>query len=111
VKQATLYQESLNGSEVKIRKGEDLEFVRLDGILRSVGIERSAEHPGEGTTAIALEFSGTAEGVNIGNLHRSGMPSTLDWLAKRQAGLLFWGVSLYAIGLIATVWSWYRNNS
>jgi hypothetical protein len=113
VMQATLYQESLNGTELKIREGEDIRFKNLDGTLRSVRIGGAVEKSNGNPPPLAVEFTGTIGDVTIGqgDLQRSGMPSVLEWLAKRQAAVLFWGACLYAIGLVATIWNWYRNNS
>jgi branched-subunit amino acid transport protein AzlD len=35
------------------------------------------------------------------------MPTTLEWLAKRQGLSLFWGTSIYIIGLVTAFSTWW----
>ena len=108
IEQAALYQDSLNGEKEELRTGEDLHFHNLNGLLRNAELEMPT--PGK-RDAIDLQLSGAVTDVTIGHgaSPRSLMPTTLEWLAKRQGLSLFWGASIYIIGLITTFSTWWRK--
>jgi hypothetical protein len=96
----TLYFESLNGQERRLRAGEELRFERSQGEIRTIEL---ADHH------IALKFHGRVSGMTTGagEGHRSIMPTYLEWLWARHGLSLLWGTSLYVFGLIAGALRWW----
>jgi hypothetical protein len=95
-----LYLESLNGEEKQLRPGEDLQFHRSQGEIRTIEL---ADH------RIAVKFRGRVRGMTAGSGegHRSLMPTYLEWLQARHGLVLLWGTSLYFFGLIAAALRWW----
>ena len=96
----TLFFESLNGQERKLRDGEELQFERSDGELRT--LELAANH-------IGWKFHGRVRGMTTGTGEgrRSLMPTCLEWLRARHEVTLLWATSLYLFALIAGVLRWW----
>lgn len=96
----TLYFESLNGQERRLRAGEELRFERSQGEIRTIEL---ADHH------TALKFHGRVSGMTTGagEGHRSIMPTYLEWLWARHGLSLLWGTSLYVFGLIAGALRWW----
>lgn len=95
----TLYFESLNGEERKLRAGEVIQFERAQGEIRTLRL--AGDH-------IDLAFHGRVGGFSIGpgEVRRSLMPTWLDWLKARHGLSLLWGTALYLFGLIVGVLRW-----
>jgi hypothetical protein len=95
-----LYFESLNGAERQMRPGEDLQFRRSRGELRTVEL---ADH------SISVRFRGHVSGMTsgTGEGRRSLMPTYLEWLQARHGLALLWGTSVYFFGLIAAALGWW----
>ena len=96
----TLYFESLNGQERRLRPGEELRFERSHGEIRTLDL---ADHH------IGLKFHGRVRGMTTGagEGHRSLMPTYLEWLWARHGLSLLWATSLYFFGLIAGALRWW----
>lgn len=96
----TLSLESLNGQEVRLRPGEELQFEHSQGEIRSIEF---------GANQIGLKFRGAVWGMTTGTGegHRSIMPTYLDWLRARHGLSLLWATSLYLFGLIAGALRWW----
>lgn len=99
----TLYLESLNGRERKLRPSEQLRFERSAGVIRRLDL---------GEKSIAIRFSGCVSGMTTGSesAPRSLMPSWLEWLRERQAWALLWGTAFYLFGLFQAVSQWWRKS-
>lgn len=96
----TLFLESLNGAERRLRPGEILDFEHTSGELSAVGFANDG---------LDLRFRGQVRGMRIGlgqNRH-SLMPTWLEWLQARHGLSLLWGSALYAFGLIVAVLRWF----
>jgi hypothetical protein len=96
----TLFFESLNGEERRLRGGEDLEFEHSHGELRTLEL---AAHQ------IVWKFHGRVRGMTtgIGEGRRSLMPTCLDWLRARHGLSLLWATSVYIFALIAGALRWW----
>jgi hypothetical protein len=96
----TLFFESLNGEERRLREGEELKFERSNGELRTV--ELAANH-------IAWKFHGRVRGMTTGTGEgrRSLMPTWLEWLRARHGLTLLWATSVYVFALIAGALRWW----
>jgi len=96
----TLYFESLNGQERRLRPGEELRFERSNGEIRT--LELADNH-------ISLKFHGRVSGMTTGagEGQRSLMPTYLEWLWARHGLSLLWATSLYFFGLIAGALRWW----
>jgi hypothetical protein len=97
----TLYIESLNGKERKLRAGETVRFAN------SVGEFRTLEMLDDG---VALRFVGRVQGMSTGwGEHASSlMPTYLEWLKANQALVLMWSVTLYVFGVVVAILRWWR---
>jgi hypothetical protein len=95
----TLYFESLNGEERKLRPGEMLELSRARGEITELRVE--PDH-------LALRYQGRVEGLTIGagGSQRSLMPTWLDWLKARRGAWLLWGTAVYLFGLVMGFLRW-----
>jgi hypothetical protein len=98
----SLYLESLNGTERRLRAGEGLRFERSEGEIRTLRL--AGDH-------IALDFRGRVRGMATGSDDnpRSLMPTILEWLRARQGLALLWGTALYVVGVVMTAVRWWRN--
>jgi hypothetical protein len=96
----TLSFESLNGQELRLRPGEDLQFKQSQGEIRSLEL---------GVGQIGLKFHGRVQGMaeGVGEGHRSIMPTYLEWLKARHGLSLLWAASLYLFGLVAGALRWW----
>jgi hypothetical protein len=96
----TLTFESLNGEEVRLRPGEELDFQQSEGEVRSA--ECAAKH-------IDLKFYGRVRGITVGSgegVH-SIMPTYLEWLKARHGLTLLWGSGVYLFGIAAAALRWF----
>jgi hypothetical protein len=100
VESGTLYFESLNGRERRLRPGELLHF---EDVRRDIRTLRS--HGGH----FRLQFHGYVRGMRFGSSEsrRSLMPTYLEWLKARHGLSLFWGTKLYIFGMIVGVLRWW----
>lgn len=96
----SLFFESLNGEERRLRGGEELQFAQSSGEIRT--LELTADH-------IGLKFHGRVRGMTTGSGEgrRSLMPTYLEWLRARHGLTLLWATSLYVFGLIAGALRWW----
>lgn len=96
----TLYFESLDGRERRLRPGEGIRFQSSQGEISTLEL-----HDGH----IALTFHGHVRGITTGTeeSRRSLMPTYLDWLSAQHALSLLWGTMLYAFGLIIGALRWW----
>jgi hypothetical protein len=96
----TLSFESLNGQELRLRPGEELQVEHSQGEIRS--LELAANH-------IDFKFHGRVSGMaaGTGEGHRSIMPTYLEWLKARHGLSLLWATSLYIFGLVAAALRWF----
>jgi hypothetical protein len=97
----SLYFESLGGRELRLRPGEAINFHSSQGQVRTLALQDGG---------IAFAFHGNVRGMTAGvDQKRSLMPTYLEWLHARHSLSLLWGTSLYVLGLIISVWSWWRG--
>jgi hypothetical protein len=96
----TLFFESLNGEERRLRGGELLQFEHSTGELRTVEL---AAH------RIGWKFHGRVRGMTTGTGEgrRSLMPTCLEWLRARHGLTLLWATSAYVFALIAGALRWW----
>lgn len=96
----SLYFESLDGRERKLRAGEAIGLAEAIGELRTVRL---------GEANVALAFHGSVGDIRGGTeaAARSLMPTVLEWLQARHGLSLLWGTSLYLFGLLAAVLRWW----
>jgi hypothetical protein len=96
----TLFFESLNGEERHLHGGEELQFERSTGELRTLELEADR---------IAWKFHGRVRGMTTGTGEgrRSLMPTCLEWLRARHGLTLLWGTSVYVFALIAGALRWW----
>jgi len=96
----TLYFESLNGQERRLRAGEQLQFDLSRGVIRTVELAGSG---------IGLKFHGLVRGMTTGTGEgrRSLMPTYVEWLRARHGLSLLWATALYAFGLVAAALRWW----
>jgi hypothetical protein len=104
VMSGTLYFESLNGREHRLRPGEMLHFEDAYGEIRT--LRSHDDH-------FTLKFHGYVRGMRSGSSEggRSLMPTYLEWLKARHGLSLFWGTTLYIFGMIAGVLRWWGVKS
>jgi len=98
----TLFFESLDGKERKIRSGERLQLHGLAGEVRSLQLHD--DH-------LSIVLQGRVQDLTTGSGddRRSIMPSLLEWLSARHGLSLFWGSALYLFGLGVSVLRWWRR--
>jgi hypothetical protein len=104
IESGTLYFESLNGEQRKLRAGEALRFREARGEIRALRL---------GSDHLTLNFQGRVRGMVTGSADnpQNLMPTWLEWL-KAQHGLsLLWGSTFYLFGLALTVSRWFRGPS
>jgi hypothetical protein len=96
----TLFLESINGEERKVRPGEALQFEKSDGEIRELRLSDSG---------IGLRYRGRVRGMMIGSGEglRSLMPTYLEWLRARHGLSLLWGTAVYLFGFIAGALKWW----
>ncbi len=96
----SMYFESLDGLERKLRAGEGLRFESSQGEIRTLRM---------GNDAIEVAFHGYVQGMATGfdESRRSLMPTRLDWLKARHGVSLLWGTAFYAFSLLAGALRWW----
>lgn len=99
----TLYFESLNSQERKLRPGEMIQFERALGEIRTLNLQE--DH-------IDLKFHGRVRGLSVGSGdgQHSLMPTWLEWLKARHGLSLLWGTALYLFGIIVGALRWFGRN-
>lgn len=95
----SLYFESLNGLERKLRPGEMLELSGARGEVTELRVEPDQ---------LVLRYQGRVEEITIGagDTRRSLMPTWLDWLKARRGAWLLWGTAVYLFGLVMGFLRW-----
>lgn len=94
----TLYFESLDGRERKLRRGETLEIQSSNGVLERIGVSDGK---------VVLEFHGSVTAIKAGDDSRTDlMPTCLEWLQARHGLSLMWGAGIYLFGLVMGVMRW-----
>ena len=98
----TLYFNSLNDQQQKLRAGELLQLEHSTGEIRSIGIRDGR---------IELVFHGHVGGIYTGSPENRTnlMPSWLDWLRARHQLSLFWGTTIYLFGIGSAVLKWWKG--
>jgi hypothetical protein len=96
----TVYFESLDGMERKLRPAEGIRFASSKGEIRTLDLDDSG---------LAVKFHGYVSGLDTGsdNERRSLMPTLLEWLRAQHGLLLLWGSALYLFTIAATVLRWW----
>ena len=97
----TLYFEALNGQNLTLRPGEEIEFGQSRGEIRSLRLD--GDH-------VVLSFQGRVRGMTLGSgdNRRSLMPTWLEWLKARHGLSLLWGTTFSVFGLIYGALRWWR---
>jgi hypothetical protein len=101
IQSGSVFLESLDGQERKLRTGQALEFDKIEGEIRTLRLDD--DH-------ITLQLHGRARGMTTGSgpTERSLMPTVLEWLYARHGASLLWGTTLYLFGLIAGILRWWK---
>lgn len=96
----SLFLESLDGEERRLRAAEELQFVESSGEIRT--LELTTDH-------IGIKFRGRVRGMTTGSGEgrRSLMPTYFEWLRARHGLTLLWATSLYVFGLIGGALRWW----
>jgi hypothetical protein len=104
IQSGTLYLESLNGSEYRLRSGQVLEFDEFEGQIRSLQLADNL---------ITMQVHGRVRGMRtgVGSSERSLMPTVLEWLSARHGLSLLWGATLYLFGILAGVIRWWNGKA
>jgi hypothetical protein len=102
IRSGTLYLESLNGQERRLRPGEGLRFGASRGELRTLAVRDGG---------VAVRFHGWVREMTTGagETRRSLMPTYLEWLQARHGLSLLWGTTLYVFGLAMAALRWWRT--
>jgi hypothetical protein len=100
IRSGSIYFESLDGRERKLRPGAALRFGMLDGEIREILLQD--DH-------IEVRFHGRVRGMAIGHRDnaRSLMPTYLQWLEARHGLILLWGTTIYLFGLATGALRWW----
>lgn len=100
----TVYFQSLDGQQRKLRFAEPLRFARSEGEFRSIDFDGGR---------IDLRFHGDVRDMHSGSeTHaRSWMPSWLDWLKANHSLTLFWAAAMSAFGLVAALLKWWKTGA
>jgi len=96
-----LYFESLGGQEMRLRPSETLKFEWSRGYIRTLALQDGQ---------IAFAFHGTVRGMSIGANKRSLMPTYFEWLRAQHSLSFLWGTTLYVLGLIISVLTWWKGS-
>jgi len=98
----SIYFVSLNGDEIRLRRGQ---LVRFDAIWGSVSELRVVPD------GIELAFTGQVRGMRTGSgdAERTLMPTRLEWIRANRRLALLWGSALYAFGILLTLHRWWRR--
>ncbi|HZT29785.1 MAG TPA: hypothetical protein VFA33_07880 [Bryobacteraceae bacterium] len=96
----SIFFESLDGLERKLRPAEGLRFASARGEIRSLGLD---------DRGISFRFHGEVEGMSTGagEDRRSLMPTWLEWLRARHGLPLLWGSALYLFTLATAALRWW----
>jgi hypothetical protein len=97
-----LYLGELNGSEEKLRPGQEVRFDDLRGRIATIQLNPES---------LTLQFSGVVGKMETGSYQnpRDLMPAWLEWLKARHGLSLLWGTFLYLFGLTAAALRWFRG--
>jgi hypothetical protein len=95
----SLYLESLNGLERKLRPGELLEVSASHGEITELSV--APDH-------LTIRYQGRVKGLSVGagESRRSLMPTWLEWLKARRGAWLLWGTAVYLFGLVMGLLRW-----
>jgi hypothetical protein len=104
IESGSVFLESLNGQERKLRAGQRLDFDEIQGEMRTLRL--GADH-------VALKLGGRVRGMTTGSgsTERSLMPTVLDWMYARHGVSLLWGTTLYVFGLGVGITRWWKGSS
>ena len=92
----TLLYADLENKEYNLRRGENLVFDRLSGIIRSV--EQTERN------SFVVRISATVEGMSSGGPNLINMmPTYLEWLESQRSIWLLWGSVIYVVGLLISI--------
>jgi hypothetical protein len=102
IRSGTLYLESLNGQERRLRPGQGLRFGSSVGEIRTLEVRDGR---------VGLRFHGRVRDMTsgAGDTRRSLMPTYLEWLQARHGLSLLWGTTLYVFGLAMAALRWWRT--
>jgi hypothetical protein len=103
IKSGSLYIHDLERRQIELRGGEDLEFSRMEGALRTVALVEEG---------MRLSASGRVRGMRAGSTRQPVdlMPSALQWLAANRTLTLVWTSVLYFAGLLLAIARWWRHD-
>ena len=99
----SLYLSALNGSEVRLRAGQEVRLDAVQGEIRTVQLL---------PRALDLQFHGYVGQMQTGSYKnpRNLMPSWLEWLRARHGVSLLWGTAFYVFGIISAALRWFRGS-
>lgn len=99
----SLYLAALNGSEVKLRAGQELRLDEVQGEIRTIQL---------GPGSLDLEFHGYVGKMEAGSYEnpQNLMPAWLEWLQARHGVSLLWGTALYVFGILSAALRWFSRS-
>jgi hypothetical protein len=97
----TLYYESLDGRERKLRENEEIHLSGLKGVIRSIRLK-----PGN----LVLRYDGAVRGIVSGSeAHAHNlMPSWLEFLKAQRPVELLWATGMYLFGMVMAALKWFK---
>jgi hypothetical protein len=100
LKSGFLYLTALNGTEERLREGQELRLDQVRGEIRTIQL---------GPGSLGLRFHGDVGGMETGSYEdpRNLMPGWLEWLRARHGASLLWGTALYIFGLVTAALRWF----
>jgi hypothetical protein len=98
-----IFNESLNGRQYPLRRGQWLSLDGIDGEIRSMELAPQG---------IQFDFHGTVADIRVGSSsnQRSLMPSWLEWIAERHSVKLLWGSFFWLLTTVFGVIKWWNRS-
>lgn len=103
VMSGSLFLPALNGSEEKLRAGQELRLDDLQGEIRTIELSAGS---------LGLQLHGSVGHMETGSYEnpRNLMPAWLEWLRARHGVSLLWGTALYVFGLVTAALKWFGRS-
>lgn len=98
----TIFNESMNGKQYGLRKGEWLLLDGVDGEIRSMEITEAG---------ISLDYHGQVTDIRVGSSgnQRSLMPNYLEWFGARHSVKMLWGAFIWLSTTLFGVIKWWKR--
>ncbi|HEY0763012.1 MAG TPA: hypothetical protein VGD61_11645 [Pyrinomonadaceae bacterium] len=95
---------SLNGRELNLDGGDSIRFDTSTGVIRTLRLLDGH---------VDLQFTGNVSGLRVSHGQESTtlMPTWLEWLRARHQLSLFWGTSVYVLGILFGAIRWWGKST